>query len=81
LSSLDGSFQQTAEQGKRVRGDSSFNEACELFFNRVMCRNTTNHLDVMLSESEASAFPTGYEKADSSAEFILSQTKGLGMTF
>jgi hypothetical protein len=24
-------------------------------------------LDVMLSESEASAFPTGYEKADSSA--------------
>jgi hypothetical protein len=31
----------------------------------------------MLSESEASAFPTGYEKADSSAEFILSQTKGL----
>jgi hypothetical protein len=35
----------------------------------------------MLSESEASAFPTGYEKADSSAEFILSQTKGLGMIF
>jgi hypothetical protein len=26
-----------------------------------------NHLDVMLSQSEASAFPMGYEKADSSA--------------
>jgi hypothetical protein len=23
-----------------------------------LCRNTTNHLDVMLSEREASAFPT-----------------------
>jgi hypothetical protein len=67
LSSLDESFQQTAEQVKRVRGDLSFNETYELFFNRVMCRNTTNHLDVMLSESEASAFPTAYEKADSSA--------------
>ena len=32
-----------------------------------MCRNVTNHLGVMLSESEASAFPKGYEKADSSA--------------
>ena len=34
-------------------------------------------LGVMLSESEASALPTGYEKADSTAEFILSLTKGL----
>jgi hypothetical protein len=42
-----------------------------------LCRNTTNHLDVMLSESEASAFPNGLRKADSSAEFILSQTKAL----
>jgi hypothetical protein len=33
---------------------------------RRLCPNATNHLDVMLSESEASAFPTGYEKADSS---------------
>ena len=33
----------------------------------TLCRNATNHLDVMLSESEASALPTGYEKADSSA--------------
>ena len=32
-----------------------------------MCRNAINRLDIMLSESEASAFPTAYEKADSSA--------------
>ena len=32
-----------------------------------MRRNVTNQLGVMLSESEASAFPMGYEKADASA--------------
>jgi hypothetical protein len=37
--------------------------------------------DVMLSQSEASAFLMGCEKADSSAEFILSVTKGRRMTF
>jgi len=29
----------------------------------ILCR-TTNHLAVVLSGSEASAFPTPYEKAD-----------------
>jgi hypothetical protein len=37
--------------------------------------------DVMLSESEASAFSAALRKAHSSAEFILSVTKGLRMTF
>jgi hypothetical protein len=32
-----------------------------------LCRNAANQLNVMLSESEASAFPKAYEKADSSA--------------
>ena len=32
-----------------------------------LCRNFRNHLDVMLSEGEASAFPGACKKADSSA--------------
>lgn len=28
----------------------------------MLCRNATNHLEVMLSASEASGFPTSYEE-------------------
>jgi hypothetical protein len=44
-------------------GETAFTPSPDL----RLCHNASNHLDVMLSESEASAFPTGYEKADSSA--------------
>jgi hypothetical protein len=33
-----------------------------LLSSKRLCRNTRNHLDVMLSASEASVFPTPYEK-------------------
>ena len=38
-------------------------------------------IDVMLSEAKHLAFSGGYESRDSSAEFILSASKGLRMTF
>jgi hypothetical protein len=44
-------------------GETAFTPSPDL----RLCHNASNHLDVMLSESEASAFPTGHEKADSSA--------------
>jgi hypothetical protein len=50
-----------------------------IFLAGRLCHDATNHLDVILSESEASAFPTGYEKADSSAvpkNDILTQSRG-----
>jgi len=44
-----------------------------------LCRNARNLIDVMLSKAKHLAFSGGYESRDSSAEFILSQPKGLRM--
>jgi hypothetical protein len=58
--------QRRARRGCRDEKKTSLivtgSEGIELNFLSLerLCRNATNHLDVMLSESEASAFPTGY---------------------
>ena len=53
--------------GKPVAGATGIQPPLCLPPSKRLCCDTTDHLDVMLSESEASAFQTVNEKADSSA--------------